>query len=34
MLGNPDYRNFDREGEEWVYTTTEKNLIVEGFIMT
>ena len=30
MLGNPDYRNFDREGEEWVYTTTEKNLIV-GF---
>ena len=30
MLGNPDYRNFDRDGEEWVYTTAEKTVII-GF---
>ncbi len=30
MLGNPEYRNFDRETEEWVYVTVDKNLIV-GF---
>ena len=27
LLGNPEFRNFDRDGEEWVYTTAEKDLI-------
>lgn len=30
LLGNPEFRNFDRDGEEWVYTTAEKDLII-GF---
>ena len=30
LLGNPEFRNFDRDKEEWVYITRDKNLIV-GF---
>ncbi|MHB9055370.1 MAG: DUF4476 domain-containing protein [Paludibacteraceae bacterium] len=30
MLGNPDYRNFDSDKEEWVYVEPDKDLIV-GF---
>lgn len=30
MLGNPDYRNFDGDKEEWVYVEPDKDLIV-GF---
>lgn len=31
LLRTPDYRNFDREIEEWVYVTPNKNLIIGFF---